>query len=78
MDVSTVRRWVVHFSSGHSGIKTSHILDGREDFRKRSMQALVHCWPKCIANGGDYVEKECFVTNKLFYQIKLLYSLYLL
>jgi hypothetical protein len=27
------------------------------DFYKRSMQALVHRWRKCIANGGDYVEK---------------------
>jgi len=22
-----------------------------------TMQALVHCWQKCIANDGDYVEK---------------------
>ena len=27
------------------------------DLYERSMQALVHCWQKCIANGGDYVEK---------------------
>jgi hypothetical protein len=27
------------------------------DFYKRNMQALVHCWQNCIANGGDYVEK---------------------
>ena len=27
------------------------------DFYERSMQALVHRWRKCIANGGDYVEK---------------------
>jgi histone-lysine N-methyltransferase SETMAR len=27
------------------------------DFYERSMQTLVHCWRKCIANGGDYVEK---------------------
>jgi len=27
------------------------------DFYKRSMQALVHRWRKCIANGGDYYEK---------------------
>jgi hypothetical protein len=24
---------------------------------ERSMQALVHRWRKCIANGGDYVKK---------------------
>ena len=27
------------------------------DFYECSMQALVHRWRKCIANGGDYVEK---------------------
>ena len=26
-------------------------------FYKQSMQALVHHWQKCIANGGNYVEK---------------------
>jgi hypothetical protein len=27
------------------------------DFYKNGMQALVHHWLKCIANGGDCVEK---------------------
>jgi len=27
------------------------------DFYECGMQALVHHWQKCIANGGDYVEK---------------------
>jgi hypothetical protein len=27
------------------------------DFYECGMQALVYCWRKCIANGGDYVEK---------------------
>ena len=27
------------------------------DFNKCGMKSLVHCWQKCIANGGDYVEK---------------------
>ena len=31
------------------------------------MQALVHCWRKCIANGGDYLEKECFVAKNLLF-----------
>ena len=39
---------------------------------------LFHCWQKCIANGGDCVEKECFVAENLFYQTVLLCSLYLL
>ena len=48
------------------------------DFYERGMQALVHRWRKCIANGGDYVEKLCFVAKNLLYQIVLLCSLYLL
>ena len=36
---------------------TSHVLDGCADFYQRSRQTLVHCWLKCLANGGDYVEK---------------------
>ena len=27
------------------------------DFYERGIQGLVHRWKKCIANGGDYVEK---------------------
>jgi len=27
------------------------------DFYERGMQALVHCWRKCIASGGECVEK---------------------
>jgi len=27
------------------------------DFYEHDMQALVHWWQKCTANGGDYVEK---------------------
>jgi hypothetical protein len=48
------------------------------DFYECGMQALVHCWRKCIANGGYYVVKKCFVANNLLYQMVLLYSLYLL
>ena len=40
--------------------------------------ALVRHWQKCIANGGDCVEKKCFVAKNLLYQIVLLYSLYLM
>jgi hypothetical protein len=48
------------------------------DFYECGMQALVQCWQKCIANGGDYVEKWCFVAKNLLYQIVLLCSFYLL
>jgi len=27
------------------------------DFYKRALQALVDLWQKCIANGGDALEK---------------------
>jgi len=58
--------------------KTSHVPESHADFYKCSMQDLVHHWQKCIANGGDYVEKYCFVAENLLYQIVLLCSLYLL
>jgi len=48
------------------------------DFYERGMQALVHGWQKCIANGNEYVKKQCFVAKNLLYQIALLCSLYLL
>ena len=37
--------------------KTSHISNSQRDFYKHSMQTLVHCWWKYIANSGDYVKK---------------------
>ena len=52
-------------------------LDG-EDFNEHGMQAFVHHWQKCVANGDDYIEKKCFVAENLLYQILLLCSLYLL
>ena len=42
------------------------------------MQALFHGWQKCIANGGDYVEKQSFVAENLLYQRALLCSFYLM
>jgi len=54
VDVSTVRQWVVCFSSADNEIKTSHFLVRQEDFDERGMQAFVHCWQICRANG-DYV-----------------------
>ena len=46
MDVITVRCWVVRFSSGGS----------------KSGSPYHWQWWKCIANGSDYFEKECFVA----------------
>ena len=48
------------------------------DFHEHDMQAFVHHWWKCIANGGYYVEKWCFAAENLLCQIVLLCSLYLL
>ena len=31
-------------------------------FNEHSMQALVHSWWNCIANGGDYIEKIAFYS----------------
>jgi len=39
------------------------------DFYKHGMQALVLGWRKCTANGGVFVEKQCFV---LFAQLWVL------
>ena len=41
------------------------------------MQALAHCWQKCIANGSDYVKKWCVVAESLLCQIVLLFSLHM-
>jgi len=42
------------------------------DFCERGMQALVHCWQKCITSGGDDAEKQCLVAEKFRFQIVLL------
>ena len=47
--------------------KADHISDGHADFCKRGMQALVHRWQKCIANGDGCTEKQCFIAQNLFY-----------
>ena len=48
------------------------------DAYERSMQAAVYRWQKCIANSGDYVEKDCFVAENVLCKTLLLCSLYLL
>jgi len=54
VDVSTVRWWVVHFSSGDSESGSALLV---QVFTSAACRLFVHCWQKCIANGGDYVEK---------------------
>jgi len=62
VDVSTVKWWVLHFSSGDSA--SSH---AGADFYERNVQAGVHCWQNCTTNGGDYDEKNSFVAENLLY-----------
>ena len=38
------------------------------DFDVHSMQPHVHSWQKCLANGGDHVDKQHFVAQNLLYQ----------
>ena len=45
---------------------------------EHGMQALVHQWQKYVTNGDDYVEKLCFIVEKLLYQTMLFCSLHLL
>ena len=39
-------------------LKTSHVLVSYRAFYEHSTQALFHHQQKCIANGGDGVEKQ--------------------
>ena len=49
------------------------VTSTKGDFSKCTVQALFHCWQKCIANGSDHVEKSYFVSENLLYQIVLLW-----
>jgi hypothetical protein len=47
-----------HFPDNNAVITSARkwVAFAGADFYKRSMQALVHRWRKCIPNGGEYVE----------------------
>jgi len=47
-------------------------VGGMADFCECGMQALVHRWGKCRANGGDCADMDCFAAENLLYQIVLL------
>jgi len=55
--------------------KTSRILGGCAQLWHHKMKSISI---SSLANGGDCVEKQCFVAENLLYQIVLLCSLYLL
>jgi len=73
MDVGTVRQRVVHFSSG---MKDKPCFRCHADFLQTQHAGPCSSPEKCIANSGDYVDKECFVAENFLYQILLLGSLY--
>jgi len=74
VDVSTVRQRVVCFSSGDSDsgspllVQIYHVLEGRADCYEHSLQARVHHWQKCIANGSVIIFKNCFAAENLLCQ----------
>jgi len=82
------RLWRPNSGSEHSEIVSGafqqwwywqEVTSAGADFDKHGMQALVHCWWKCIANNdGGYIEKSSFTAKNLLYQAVLLGSLYLL
>ena len=71
VDTSTVRRWVA-FQQWWQWATSA----GTE-FYKYNVQTGLCCWTKCIAKGGDYIEKYCFVAENFLYQVVLLCSFYL-
>ena len=72
-----------HLWISNSGCEHSEVMGGAfqqwwqwitsagADFYKRGTQPLVYRWQKCIANGDDCVEKQCFVAENLLYQCYL-------
>ena len=57
VDVSVVRWWVVRFSSSNSVSSPLAYI-----FTRCGMDALVHHWQKCAANGGECAEKIVFCS----------------
>ena len=48
-----------HFPSNDAAVRAVKrcAISAGADFYECGKQALVHRWRKCVANGGDYVEK---------------------
>ena len=47
--------------------RTIHIPDSHAGFYESGIQALLHCWQKWRANGGNDVEKQCFIAKSYFF-----------
>ena len=56
--------WLMCFSSDNCG---SCVTSTGADCHELGMQALVHHWQKCIARGGAYGAKQCFVAENSLY-----------
>ena len=68
-----VRWWVVCFNSSDS--KAPPLV---HMFMKGACRLLFIAGKKCMANSGDFIGKNSFKAENLFYQIILLCSSYLL
>ena len=73
--VSTVRWWVVHFSSGDSNSGAPLLV---QMITNTACRLCSNTMGNCTTNGGDYVEKKRYVAENLLYQRVLLGPLYLL
>jgi len=74
-----VKQWLwAHWGVGGAFQQWQWVTSAGEGVYKHKMEALVCNWWKCIANSGDYVEKESTLAENLLYQVALLCSLCLL
>ena len=69
VDVSIVRWWVLHFSSGDSGVKDKPHSRWPHTAVTLQNEASQSAHPCKLANGGGCAEKQCLVTDNLLYQI---------
>ena len=67
-----------HFTSNDAVIAAvkQWVTSTGTDFYKCSIKSHVHRCQKCTGNGGDYIEKYCFIAEKFLTQIVLLSLLY--
>ena len=78
MDVSTVRRWVMHFSNDDSNMKDKPCSDRNAQLSHHGIKSFNQHICNQSANGSDFVKKQCFLAENLLHQIVLLCTLYLL
>ena len=70
--------WAQWGGAFHQRQQWQWVTTAGADFYKHSMQALIHCWWKCTANGGYCVEKMfCSCKFTLLSSIVVLFLLIL-